>query len=223
MQSEAPDLDRADAGALTPNQRGGQTRRERTKEAVLDAVEAALKEGVGYDDLRAADLARRAGIGTATFYQVVRHPAVAVGELLARGLESLNREAELDIANDELSSADALARHLRRLGQYGFQHRKLALAACRAYGSQVANRDRVRPDLQGLVGLRATVARLLDGYRESGDSTLGTLPIELPANLALDALLAWKSAHPENWETVVSTLCQLVGVNPEQEVGRAGV
>ncbi len=212
--AEATDPPGTATSDLSPNQRGGLTKRGRTRAAVTAAT-AQLLQDSEYDDLRVADIAELAGISTATFYQVMRHKAVAVGELVRVEFERLRELLETDLA--AMSGAKALSRHLTRLGEYGFRHRTLTGAFCRAYGAEVEGLHRVPSDLSTFVEVVAMAQRAIDrGVQDGSLPTHYGVP-DIAAFLTKTALRAFKGDHPENWRTRIDALQALIHLPSNKE------
>jgi len=116
--------------------RAAQTKRNRTRQLILSAIDDLLGTRP-YDDIRIADIAGHAGVGVATFYTVFGDKGGAVGELFVSLYKPLEQQAQLDIETARTSTDVLLGAHFLRLARLVHDHRPLTRGFLRAYGSDV--------------------------------------------------------------------------------------
>jgi AcrR family transcriptional regulator len=120
----------------TPPRRTDDTKRRRTQEQLLIAVDELLRVR-SYDDIRVADIAKRAGIAVATFYTVYGDKAGAVGALFLSAYQPLDDQVRADILEDACPGETIFAAHMHQLATLVHSRRPLSRAFLRVYGSEI--------------------------------------------------------------------------------------
>jgi AcrR family transcriptional regulator len=109
-----------------PRARAAQTKRDRTRRALLDAADATFGSR-GWADTRMEDIAAAAGVSAATAYNHFPSKHVLVGCVYGPLVRPLLSEAEHDIAIGR-PVVDALTDQIRALARISQRYRKLTAA-----------------------------------------------------------------------------------------------
>jgi AcrR family transcriptional regulator len=109
-----------------PRARAAQTKRYRTRRALLDAAEAAFASH-GWANARMEDIAAAAGVSAATAYNHFPTKHALVGHIYRPLVQPLLAQAERDIATSR-SMVDGLCDQVRSLTQITFRYRSLTAA-----------------------------------------------------------------------------------------------
>jgi AcrR family transcriptional regulator len=117
--SDPPELD-------NPRARAAQTKRDRTRRALLDAADATFSSR-GWANTRMEDIAAAAGVSAATAYNHFPSKHVLVGSVFGPLVRPLLGEAEHDIAADR-PVVDALTDQIRALARISQRYRRLTAA-----------------------------------------------------------------------------------------------
>lgn len=193
---------------MTPHERAGQTRRQRTRRQIEAAVAELLSEA-DYDDIRAAHIIERAGVGAATFYQVVGDKSRATASLVLGELDPDTWE-QPGMANPSEHREEELHALLSSLGQYGFKKPRFALGFCRAYYKNVAALPRGPEPIHPCHELIDEVRRRLAGaVRNLGGSYLAA-ELNTAPFITIESLLAAQTPHPEDWRLRIDRLMELL-------------
>ncbi len=115
-----------DADPRDPRARAAQTKRDRTRRALLDAADATFGSR-GWADTRMEDIAAAAGVSAATAYNHFPSKHVLVGCVYGPLVRPLMSEAEHDIAIGR-PVVDALTDQIRALARISQRYRKLTAA-----------------------------------------------------------------------------------------------
>jgi AcrR family transcriptional regulator len=108
--------------------RAAQTKRDRTRAALLGAAEPAFADR-GWSRTRIEDIAAAAGVSSATAYNHFPSKHALIGHVYAPLLRDLRTQADRDLASDR-PIVPALTEQLRSLVQVGWRHRSLTAALC---------------------------------------------------------------------------------------------
>ena len=164
MASPEPD------GSGNPRARAGQTKRTRTRGALLDAAEAAF-EARGWARTRVEDIAAAAGVSAATAYNHFPSKHGLIGTVYAPYVRSLVTEAERDLAAGRPVVA-ALTDQVRALARLTARHRGLTVAFTAAVQEYTIRVGRA-PDPRdpGDPRTQAPVPDVLRGLVERGQAT----------------------------------------------------
>lgn len=179
---------------LTAYERSGRTRRARTREQIEAAIVGLLKEQP-YDDIRAAHIIERAGVGAATFYQAAGTKGRAVAQLVAREIMTMLEGHEPDDAG--AAEDGGIESLLCTLGTYGERHPDLAIAFCRAYFKDVAGRDELSVKDHPAQQLVDETQRRLERFLRRTSQPYLFDRVRIAPHLMTEALLAHRS-HPMN-------------------------
>jgi AcrR family transcriptional regulator len=109
-----------------PRVRAAQTKRDRTRRALLDAADATFS-AQGWANTRMEDIAAAAGVSAATAYNHFPTKHTLLGHVYGPLVHPLIRQADLDIAAGR-SMIDALKDQVRALAWTGARHRRLTAA-----------------------------------------------------------------------------------------------
>lgn len=188
------------APAADPRARAAQTKRDRTRRALLDAADSTFGSR-GWARTRMEDIAAAAGVSPATAYNHFPTKHALLGHVYGPLVHPLAVQAERDIAAGR-STVDALSDQLRALARISFRYRKLTAAfwsAVQEYTSRVAG----PPDPQDDVDPR-TLAPITDSLRaiiECGQlrgELRGYPPASELSTLIVNVLLQRAVNHPED-------------------------
>ncbi|WP_214365939.1 TetR family transcriptional regulator [Pseudonocardia sp. H11422] len=113
-----------------PRARAAQTKRDRTRRALLDAADAAFASR-GWLRTRVEDVAAAAGVSSATAYNHFPSKHVLIGHVYAPLISPLVVQAERDRAADR-PVVPALTDQIRALARTSWRHRGLTAAFCSA-------------------------------------------------------------------------------------------
>ena len=108
--------------------RAAQTKRDRTRAALLGAADPAFAAH-GWSRTRIEDIAAAAGVSTATAYNHFPSKHALIGHVYAPLLQSLRTQADRDVAAGR-PIIPTLTDQLRALVQVGWRHRSLTAALC---------------------------------------------------------------------------------------------
>jgi AcrR family transcriptional regulator len=109
-----------------PRARAAQTKRDRTRRALLDAADATFGAR-GWANTRMEDVAAAAGVSAATAYNHFPSKHVLVGSIYGPLVRPLLEQAERDVAAGR-PVVEALADQIRALARTSQRHRKLTAA-----------------------------------------------------------------------------------------------
>jgi AcrR family transcriptional regulator len=109
-----------------PRARAAQTKRDRTRRALLDAADATIGAR-GWANTRMEDIAAAAGVSSATAYNHFPSKTVLVGYVYGPLVRPLLAEAEHDIATGR-SAVEALCDQIRALARISQRYRRLTAA-----------------------------------------------------------------------------------------------
>lgn len=119
-----PPTDRARAD--DPRVRAAQTKRDRTRRALLDAAEATFSAR-GWGNTRMEDVAAAAGVSAATAYNHFPSKHALVGHIYGPMVRPLLVEADRDLKSGR-SVIDALSDQIRALSRISYRNRRLTAA-----------------------------------------------------------------------------------------------
>ncbi len=122
MDTSGPAADRASESRA----RAAQTKRDRTRAALLNAADPAFAAR-GWSRTRVEDIASAAGVSSATAYNHFPTKHVLIGHVYAPLLRNLRTQAHRDIAAGR-PIVPALTDHLRALVRVSWRHRGLTAA-----------------------------------------------------------------------------------------------
>ncbi len=114
------------ARADDPRVRAAQTKRDRTRRALLDAAEATFSAR-GWGNTRMEDVAAAAGVSAATAYNHFPSKHALVGHIYGPMVRPLLVQAERDLAAGR-SVIDALCDQVRALSRISYRNRRLTAA-----------------------------------------------------------------------------------------------
>jgi AcrR family transcriptional regulator len=114
------------ARADDPRVRAAQTKRDRTRRALLDAAEATFSAR-GWGNTRMEDVAASAGVSAATAYNHFPSKHALVGHIYGPMVRPLLVQAERDLAAGR-SVIDALRDQVRALSRISYRNRRLTAA-----------------------------------------------------------------------------------------------
>ena len=123
---------------LDARQRSAETRRRRTREALISAARSRFAE-LGWQATRIEDIAKDAGVGVATAFTHFSKQTL-LGHVYAPLVKPLAERAEEDIAAAR-DPVEALTRHVRESAKIGRTHQKLTVALLAAIHEQAINAD----------------------------------------------------------------------------------
>lgn len=109
-----------------PRVRAAQTKRNRTRRALLDAADAAFSSH-GWGDTRMEDIAAAAGVSSATAYNHFPSKHALVGHVYGPLVRPLVVQAERDVAAGR-PVVDALSDQVKALTRTSYRYRKLTAA-----------------------------------------------------------------------------------------------
>lgn len=109
-----------------PRVRAAQTKRNRTRRALLDAADAAFSSH-GWGDTRMEDIAAAAGVSPATAYNHFPSKHALVGHVYGPLVRPLVVQAERDVAAGR-PVVDALSDQVKALTRISYRYRKLTAA-----------------------------------------------------------------------------------------------
>jgi AcrR family transcriptional regulator len=155
---------------LTPNQRAGRTRRNRTRQQVLDAAHGLLA-GCEYDDLRVADIAAAAGVGEATLYQVFRHKGAVIGALYVESYQAVEAAAQRELGTASVDAVTVLRNFLSGIVDLTEADPALSRAYLRALLSEAYMRSPLPDALADLMRPSAFTQELIDRALHAGQLT----------------------------------------------------
>lgn len=186
--------------AADPRARAAQTKRDRTRRALLDAADSTFGSR-GWARTRMEDIAAAAGVSPATAYNHFPTKHALLGHVYGPLVRPLAVQAERDIAAGR-STVDALSDQLRALARISFRYRKLTAAfwsAVQEYTIRVSG----PPDPQDEVDPRilAPITHSLHAVIESGQrrgELRGYPPAAEISALIVNVLLQRAVNHPED-------------------------
>lgn len=202
--------------SLTPHERAGQTRKERTRRQIEGALIDLLTEKP-YDDIRAAHIIERANVGAATFYQVVGDKGRATTGLVLRELDEAG--VTMDYKSDSKSQpVETFRETMNRLGRFGYESPTHANAFIRAYFKDVAGLAEPTVASHPAWALVDLVGSQLRAALRKHQGPSHIEEIDLGGFLTVSALSAGQKPHPENWRRRITCLIQLAGLaEPEKD------
>jgi AcrR family transcriptional regulator len=121
-----PPSEQAPERAIDPRARAAQTKRNRTRRALLDAADAAFSSH-GWGDTRMEDIAAAAGVSPATAYNHFPSKHALVGHVYGPLVKPLVVQAERDIAAGR-PVVDALSDQVKALARISHRYLKLTAA-----------------------------------------------------------------------------------------------
>ena len=200
-------------GTLTPNQRAGKTKRERTRRRILDATEELLVTTPGgYDEVRIADIAERAGTSVATVHQVYGQKASIVVDLFSSNLYGpVHDETQRQLSEGPTTALDILADHLGRLGRAAGRQPALTRAYVRAFATEALLRAPDEPEPSAIRQPADTCQSIIDRARR-----MGSLPEcfsvgpALGAQMTLFLLSLVAQAAPDDIGTVTERVIDML-------------
>lgn len=201
-----------------PRARSGQTKKSRTREALLKAAHSRFAD-LGWDGTRMEDVAHDAMVSTASAYNHFSKQTL-IGYVYAPLFRPLLDHAAADIAADR-DPVDSITRHVDELAEIACRHRNLTIALLRAVQDRTlvtaqTSRADDRDDVRVIVPAPRPMAQLADYGRRVGRFSFSLSADELASyhtNAALLHLLtrpgqtAAESAH-----IILSQLLPAVGV-----------
>jgi AcrR family transcriptional regulator len=153
-----------------PRVRAAQTKRDRTRRALLDAADATFGSR-GWANTRMEDIAATAGVSAATAYNHFPSKHALVGHVYNPLIKPLLVQAELDLASGR-PVVEALCDQVKALSRVSFRYRKLTAAfwsAVQEYTIKVAG----PPDPKDIIDPRtlAPIPESICKLIERGQST----------------------------------------------------
>jgi len=199
---------------LTPNQRAGRTRRDRTRQQVLAATHELLKDR-SYDDLRVADIVKAANIGEATLYQVFRHKAAVVASLFLEHYQPIEADAERETTDAAIASTEVLSAFLMRLATLAQAEPALARAYLRAFVAEAYMREPLPDALDDLTRPGAFCQSLLERGLRAGVVS-HTLAVEGVGELLIVTVLQAVLRHgPDQGSLIARRLVEAMFGQPD--------
>lgn len=150
-------------------QRSGQTKRDRTRTALIASAKQVFSER-GWLDSRLEDIARGAGSSVPTTYNHFRGgKQELIGVVYAPLLAPLLAAAQADIS-DEVEPAEAVARHVRRLTSLARENQRLTFTMLAAVHEQTirTRQPREAADVRSLVPMPRPLMELVDYGQRRG-------------------------------------------------------
>jgi AcrR family transcriptional regulator len=155
-----------------PRARAAQTKRNRTRRALLDAADSTFGSR-GWAQTRVEDIAAAAGVSAATAYNHFPTKHALLGHVYGPLVRPLIVQAERDIAA-ERSMVDALTDQVRALARTSFRYRKLTAAfwsAVQEYTIRVAGPPDPEDDVdpRTLAPMPESVKMLVEHGQKTGE------------------------------------------------------
>jgi AcrR family transcriptional regulator len=155
--------------SLKSRQRTAQTKRNRTRRALLGAAQE-LFEQRGWNGTRIEDIAKSAGVSATTAYNHFKNKQTLLGHVYAPLMEDLLQAAHRDVGGLG-APTEAIRRHIGDLAILARRHRDLTIALIaamqeQAYGSGSAAGG--EDDLRDLVPLSEPLAKLISYGQAAG-------------------------------------------------------
>lgn len=198
----------------SPSRRAAMTKRSRTRQQILAALEELLATRT-YDQIRVADISSRASVGVATFYTVFGDKAGAVAELFMSRYEPLEQQALTDI-EDGVPSDLLLGAHFFRLADVVHRHRTVARGFLRVYGSEVlAKSDDIYESVRRIFDISQRLIESMAQLNRDQRLVVG----ELGTLWTIDLFTALLTHPPDFYLTITENL--LLTFLPEVDVDTA--
>jgi AcrR family transcriptional regulator len=199
-------------GTLTPNQRAGQTKRERTRRRILEATEALLRETPGgYDEVRIADIAERAGTSIATVHQTYGQKATIIADLFSTLYRPVYDETQRKLNEEPTTALDVLSDHLDRLGRAAGRKPALTRAYVRAYAAEALVRAPAEPEPSAIRQPADTCQTIIDRARRTGSlPECFSVGPALGAQMTLFLLSLVAQAAPDDIGTVTERVIDML-------------
>jgi len=198
--------------ALDPRVRAAQTKRDRTRRALLDAAEAAFSAR-GWGNTRMEDVAAAAGVSAATAYNHFPSKHALVGHVYGPLVHPLVVQAARDLATDR-PVVEALCDQVKALARISHRYRRLTAAfwsAVQEYTIRTAGppdpADQLDP--RTLAPLPESIRMLVEHGQRTGE--LRTFPSAVEVSgLIINLLLMRSINRPEEQPEVTTELLQTV-------------
>ena len=205
----APDDQRPDDG---PRARAGQTKRTRTRAALIAAADSAFSAR-GWAATRVEDIAAAAGVSAATAYNHFPTKHVLIGVVFAPHIATLLVQADHDIAR-ERPVLEALDDQINALARLSYYHRGLTAAFTAAvleYTIRTGDTPDPEDDLdpRTIVPLLAPLTRLVRYGQRSGQLRRDPSPEDISStvvNLMLVRSLNRRDEHADTTAALLRTL-----------------
>jgi AcrR family transcriptional regulator len=194
-----------------PRVRAAQTKRNRTRRALLDAADAAFSSR-GWGNTRMEDVAAAAGVSAATAYNHFPSKHALVGHIYGPLIRPLVVQAERDLASGR-SIVDALCDQVKALSRISFRYRRLTAAfwsAVQEYTIKVAGPPERSDDLdpRTLAPLPDTLRLLIERGQYTGE--LRSFPSAAEVSGLIINLLLLRSINRDEPAEVTAELLQTV-------------
>jgi AcrR family transcriptional regulator len=195
-----------------PRVRAAQTKRDRTRRALLDAAEAAFSAR-GWGNTRMEDVAAAAGVSPATAYNHFPSKHALVGAVYGPLIRPLLTQAERDLAAGR-SVVDALCDQVKALARISHRYRRLTSAfwsAVQEYTIKVSGPPDPSDELdpRTLAPLPEAIRVLLEHGQRTGELRAFPSAVEV-SGLVINLLLLRSINRPEEPPEVTTELLQTV-------------
>ena len=205
-----PPTDRARAD--DPRVRAAQTKRDRTRRALLDAAEATFSAR-GWGNTRMEDVAAAAGVSAATAYNHFPSKHALVGHIYGPMVRPLLVQADRDLGSGR-SVIDALSDQIRALSRISYRNRRLTSAfwsAVEEYTIKVTGPPQPGDELdpRNVAPLPDTIRFLIEQGQRTGE--LRDFPSALEVGgMIINLLLLRSISRAEEPAEVTAELLQTV-------------
>jgi len=150
-------------------QRAAETKRDRTRKALLMAARQLLEE-VSWDDIRFDDIAERARVSPATAYQYFKNKRAIVGPALEPFFIDMRTRLESDM--EQMPALQALEKLVHNLSSFTRKKQTLTanlLAATREQAIRGEGRLGEEPDILEFVPFSSLMIGCLKGAQDAGE------------------------------------------------------
>jgi AcrR family transcriptional regulator len=195
-----------------PRVRAAQTKRDRTRRALLDAADAAFSSH-GWGSTRMEDVAAAAGVSAATAYNHFPSKHALVGHIYGPLVRPLIVQAERDLTSGR-PIVDALCDQVKALSRISFRYRRLTAAfwsAVQEYTIKVAGPPERSDDMdpRTLAPLPDALRLLIEQGQLSGELRSFPSGAEV-SGLIINLLLLRSLNRPDEPAEVTAELLQTV-------------
>jgi len=177
-------------------QRAAETKRRRTRAALLDAAEEVIAER-GWHGTRMEDIAERSGVSLATAYTYFKNKRTIIGHIYHPYFVELSDKLNIDLAR--LPAVQALKRLVYYLSDLARQKSALTIAMLMAAREETVRDESPAPDEPGvrkLVALTDLMITCLQRAQSNGEIPT-TLPVHDIGSYHINALLLRLFINPD--------------------------